>query len=340
MAVRGIDLGGAATVAFVGVAKHSGKTTALGRFVEESAREGNPVGLLSIGVDGESRDAILGVDKPSVPIVEGSWVVAGDVALARSTARFEYQQGLGISTPLGRAYLARATDGGEVVLGGLRHRSDLLEARDTLREAGGERGVRVFIDGAYGRRVAADGRVADGVVVSTGAVVAQTPDSIVEATERLVECLQIAECDGPIAEVAARAEAEDRALFATSGGPRPMPRKSALAGIPTSEDRWPQGTFGVAIPGALTDGVLEDLMQVDGDERSLAAMAPASIRASREVWRSFADSDWTLQVRYPVELLGIAANPVDPTGPGVERGRLRDALRQRWPSVPVFDARR
>lgn len=335
------EFGEGTTTAFVGVAKNSGKTTALTRFVEAASVRDSEVGLLSIGIDGETRDAVLGVEKPSIPIVEGTWVVAGADVLARSSARFEYVEGLGASTPLGRAYLARSVDAGEVVLGGLRHRQDLLAARDAIREAAGCGGsTRVLVDGAYGRRLAADGRVAETAVLSTGAVVGETPTRIVEATECLVDCLRLSEPVGRAAAAGRRAAHEQRALFATPDEVRRMSEASALRGLPASRDAWPEQTCAVAVPGAVTDGVLEELMRVDGTGRTLVAMAPASIRASSETWRAFRECDWDVSVRYPVELSAIAANPVDPAGGRVSRKALVEALSDRWPTISVFDARR
>lgn len=330
-----------ATTAFVGVAKNSGKTTALGRWADELAGRAVRAGLVSIGVDGEPRDAIFGIDKPAVPVAEGSWVVAGSEALDRSSARFEYIEGLGFSTPLGAVYLARAIDDGDVVLGGLRHRRDLLEAREAIRAAAdGDAPLRILIDGAYGRSVAADGRVADEVVVATGAAVAETPEEVVDATERLVDSVSLAGPAPSMEEVGKRAEAEGRALFATPEGAEPMPKSSALLGLPAARGDWPEETTGVAVPGAVTDGVIEELVRVDGAGRELVVMAPAAVQASAEAWRALRGTEWEVRALHPVALVGIAANPADPTGGSMSRTALTAALSDRWPSVPVFDARR
>jgi len=325
----------------VGVAKNAGKTTALGRWSDEIATRAVRAGLVSIGVDGESRDAVFGVDKPPVPVARGSWVVAGAEALRRSSARFELVEGLGCSTPLGAVYLARTIDDGEVVLGGIRHREDLLDARRAMRAAAkADAPLHILVDGAYGRSVAADGRVADEVVIATGAVVADTPDGVVDATERLVECISL---DGPesrMREVAERAESEGRALFTTADRAVPMPESSALLGLPAARGDWPDGTTGVAIPGAVTDGVIEELIRRDEAGRTLVVMAPASIHTSAEAWRALRDTDWEVRALHPVTLVGIAANPVDPTGGNLARDDLLAALSARWPSVPIFDALR
>jgi hypothetical protein len=141
-------------------------------------------------------------------------------------------------------------------------------------------------------------------------------------------------------EVAERAESEGRALFTTADRAVPMPESSALLGLPAARGDWPDGTTGVAIPGAVTDGVIEELIRRDEAGRTLVVMAPASIHTSAEAWRALRDTDWEVRALHPVTLVGIAANPVDPTGGNLARDDLLAALSARWPSVPIFDALR
>lgn len=331
------ELGEEATVAFVGVAKNAGKTTALNRMVEDLDRAGRRAGLVSIGVDGESTDAILGVDKPAIYLPEGHRLAAGADALSRCSARFEYLHSLDFSTAFGRAYVVRVTDPGEVVVGGLRHREDLRRARSAILETGG--GVdRVLVDGAYGRTVAADGRIADGVVLATGAIVGETPAEIVERTAMYVEAISLEAPGAEGAELAREALVSGRLLFEGDGRREALTSKSVLRGLRRRRGAWPEAVERVAVPGALTDSIAEEFLHSGGRGRSLIVTAPASVQTSHRVWRSLVEGDWDLRALHPVDLLGIAANPFDPRGGDVDRDALLGVLRSAWPGVVVYDA--
>src|SRR5690554_2852378 len=75
-------------LAVVGVAKNCGKTTTLNALIEK--HRDRPVGLVSVGIDGEQSDVLLGTEKPAIVVEEGHWVVSAEQALSRSTAPLEY----------------------------------------------------------------------------------------------------------------------------------------------------------------------------------------------------------------------------------------------------------
>src|SRR5699024_10486695 len=112
------------------------------------------VGMVSVGIDGETKDVLLGSEKPAIWAGAGDWLVTARDALLKSSAQVEYVENLGFSTPLGEVFCARVVQPGEVVLGGLRHRADLLKSCQILESHGVD---LVLIDGAYARTVAAGG---------------------------------------------------------------------------------------------------------------------------------------------------------------------------------------
>ena len=50
------------TLSIVGMAKNSGKTTALNYFIEEAMDDGMVLGITSTGRDGESTDLVTGTN--------------------------------------------------------------------------------------------------------------------------------------------------------------------------------------------------------------------------------------------------------------------------------------
>jgi hypothetical protein len=325
----------AGTVAFVGVAKNTGKTTTLNRLVEATVRTGRRLGLVSVGIDGEAADALSGTDKPAIYLPAGHWVASAGGALDRSSARFEYVDMLGFETPMGRACIARVIDAGEVCLAGMRHREDIRRARRALFERGVD---RVFVDGAYGRMAAADGRLADAVVLSTGAVLDASIGGIVEQTRRFAGRLRLSGIGRPIdRRMLERSVAEGRVLIRRGEAIVDPEIESALVELGDRADLLDEGVEAVAIPGVVSRGVVRALIDAPVDEATLLVAAPSSIQVDTETWQALADSQWRVEARHAVDLAAISANPVAVQGWRVDSGELVDALREAWPDYPVFD---
>ena len=316
-------------VAIVGVAKNSGKTTTLGAVLAAS-RGAETIGLVSIGVDGEESDLVIGTPKPAIVVEAGDWVATA--AGAASSASIEYVEGLGWSTPLGESIVGRVRESGKVMLAGMRHLNDVRHACDRLVHHGAQ---RVIIDGAYGRISAAD--AADALIVSTGAVLAPEIEAIVTQTVALTErvCLPAAR-DASSRALIEAAIARDRALLGVIGEDDRLERivelvaPSALLGLSRSRDRW-EGVRAIAIPGAVTDRVIEELMALGRQKTSHTLIVPsgAHLHASPLHMTRLMRRGWQIVARRSPVLVAISVNPTSPQGDIVDSKALRVALQER-----------
>jgi len=183
MIYEAIADGGVRRVAIAGIAKHAGKTTAMNELIKRASGAGRRIGIVSIGVDGERSDAIMGVPKPEVHVPAGALVAsAGDVLTAGSAA-LRILEKTGISSTLGDVYLAEVTQSGTVLLAGVRFAAQVAEVLERLEANGAD---LCLVDGAFDRMMAASPRLTDGVVLATGAVVAKTVDEVANAPERVL----------------------------------------------------------------------------------------------------------------------------------------------------------
>ncbi len=342
MADTGVPDVGPGRCALVGVAKNCGKTTTLNALARRQRELGRVVGLISIGVDGESRDALIGTPKPAVYISRGEWVVSAASALSMSTARFELVGSMGYSTPMGEALLARATDAGEVVLAGVRHLDDLGRAQERLAEAGAE---VIFVDGAYGRVTAARPGLCDRVVVATGAIVSPEVAGIVAATRALTSPLSWPRAEGGWARGLLDAALEQGRVLV--GGPELAPRelssRSALVALRRDRAVFGEGVEGIAIPGLVSDAVAERLIAAPrapgGAPRSLLVPDGTRVQTTRRLLGKL-ERGWTCRVGESSPIAAISVNPSSVAGPGVPRGVLIGAMREAFGAeVPVFDPR-
>lgn len=321
-------------VAVVGVAKNCGKTTTMNRLVAQARLAGRTVGLVSVGIDGESKDALLGTPKPPISVHPGQLVVTTRQMLHASSADVEFIDVLGFTTPIGEAVLARVASEGEVVLGGMRHRADVALAVAAMKGAGAD---QIWIDGAYGRVGAARPSLSDGVVVATGAVVGSTVASIVDTTRALVDRLTLAG-----AEIAwqqrliDQAIAEDRTLLGGSTmAPIRLPERSALLGLSRGRDRWTADVEAVAVPGLVSDRVAEELLRLPRSG-TLLLVDGTSFQVDDKIARRLR-KHWAVRTRRSCRLLAISFNPTSLRGPVVAGDLLAEALRIQFPNIAVFD---
>lgn len=332
-------LGGVGRLALVGVA-NCGKTTTLNYLLDGGVCDGRTVGLVSVGIDGETADVLIGTRKPPIYVRPDQWVVTARDALAKSTARIEYVESLGFSTPLGEVVCGRVLEAGSIVLAGMRHGGDLERAAGVLESHGVD---LVLVDGAYGRTVAARGGLCDAIIVSTGAALGESVDDIVARTAALVERLALAPAEaGWQRALIDQAIAEDRCLLGGPGiEPRPLPARSALLGLrqlavggPASP--WSAQVRAVAAPGLVSDSVVEQLLAVDGADRVLLVPDGTVLQASARRMRRLARS-WKIGAASPARIIAISFNPTGVQGHGVDPGELHQALRQRWPDIQIFN---
>lgn len=322
-------------IAFVGVAKNSGKTTTLNFALGQAARRGESVALMSLGIDGESTDALLGTSKPKIFVEPGQWVVTAQKAIENCSVKLEYRYSLGFRTPLGEVFVGRVVTAGNVILAGLRHRKDVLHALEVLER---EDIDRVLIDGAYGRIAAASAEIADAIVVSTGAVVSADIQGIVDKTSGLMEpfCL-------PVVELARhrmlleRASAKRTALLGTEDGQMlELPHASALVGLSRAGGLWTDRVDAIAIPGLVSERVVELLLSVSGRRRTLLVADGTAFHLDLRLWRRL-NAYWDVFVLKPGNIVALSVNPTGIQGNQVGREDLMAALKQRWPDIAVFD---
>ena len=322
-------------VALVGIAKNSGKTTTLNALLDAVDRTRRTIGMVSIGIDGEASDMLIGTRKPTIHAHAGDWIVTAQDAVARSGARVEYAESLDFSTPLGEVVIGRVLEAGNVILAGVRHQADLRRALSAL----GSHGVdSSFVDGAYGRLVAAKPDVTDGVVVSTGAILGARVETVVEKTAHVVDRLQLAALGASWQrELLDRAEAHGGAML---GGPdieaRELPSKSALLGLARATHLWTPDVEAIAIRGLVSDSVVESLLAVEGPGRVLLVPDGTVLQCSARLLSRLTRT-WDIYAGRAIRLLGISFNPTSIRGGDVDPVELHDALAQRWSQVPVFN---
>ena len=205
----------------------------------------------------------------------------------------------------------------------------------------------MLIDGAIDRRAASSPDVADGLVLSTGAVLSA---DIGEVVSRTTDAVALARLPSPEEGDAARL----RALAAEHPGAsvvvdedlagRPLPPRFVLTAEPPAieaalfeDTRTPRRLL---VAGALPEAFLRALALA---VRRRGGELDVVVADSTKVFLHERGPGWyerhgvRLRALRPLSLLAITVNPVAPQSHHFDSGRLCSMLREEIPDVPVLD---
>jgi hypothetical protein len=326
-------------VAVVGLAKNTGKTETLNALLRELRAQGRTVGVTSVGRDGEARDAIdARIEKPAVTLAAGSLVASTDALLRASALPYELLEQTGLRTPLGRVLIARLEREGAVEVAGPGAAQDVRAVADAMLAHGAE---VVLVDGAIDRRAASSPAVCDGVVLATGAVLAEEPEQVAALTRNAVELIRLpAVQDGSVRALAGR----DTALLGDYGmEPVVLHPRFALTSTATELVallREHPRARRLVVGGALCEPFLgELLLATRGRELELIVADPTRVFLDSRGPGWYRDRGLPIGVLAPLRLCAVTVNPVAPRAHSFDSTQLQHLVRFALPGVPVIDVR-
>jgi len=312
-------------LALVGLAKNTGKTQTLAAILAEHAAAGRPVGLTSIGRDGEAHDVIdARIDKPLLTLEAGSLVASTGALLRASGVAHELLLRTGARTPLGEVLVARLSEQGRVEVAGPAAAADVRDVGEAMAELGAE---QVLIDGAIDRRAASSPDVADGLVMATGAVLSEDIEQVVTGTRDAVDLARL-----PLAG------------DGTPGEPIELPRALVLNGeqedIAALLGGHPRAST-LLVEGALSERFLEGLLAARreraGRELRIIVGDPTKVFLSRRGPSWYRRQGIAIEALRTIALRAITVNPVAPRSHRFDSERLRGLIELAVADVPVLD---
>jgi len=333
-------------LAFVGLAKDTGKTETLTCALRELHETGCTVGVTSVGRDGEEHDVIdIRVNKPRVELPAWSLVATTEALLRSSAVPHEALIRAGIRTPLGPVVVARLLARGSVEIAGPSAAEDVRAVVDAMLSHDAE---QVLIDGAADRRAASSPTVSDGLVMSTGAVLHEEIEQVVARTRDAVDLVHLAALDDR-SEIGRRI----RAIAESQTG-------NVLVGEPEDEPVALRPRFGLTgtayeigmllhtnpsahhllLRGAVCEPFLRGLARAaHGRELQLTVSDSTKVFLLRRGYRWFERRGISIRVLAPIRLRALTVNPVAPHSHSFDSRRLRALLEDAIPDVPIVDVR-
>jgi hypothetical protein len=333
-------------LALVGLAKNTGKTVALAALLRELEASGRRVGVTSVGRDGEQRDVIDSrIEKPLVRLPGGSLVATTDGLLRASGLPHELLERTGMRTPLGEVLIARLRGAGAIEVAGPSAAGDVRAVSDAMLAAGAE---QVLIDGAVDRRAACSPDVADGIVISTGAILDHDMSVVVARTKDAVELVRLPNVDGEgeddrrLRALATNIGLES-VLVEEAGVAAPLPPRFALTAtaeqVAALLDAHPAARW-LLLAGALPERSLDHLAHAARRRRLRLVVVVAD---PTKVFLAGRAPGWydahgiVLRALRATELRAITVNPVAPLSHRFDSAELTALLRAEIAHVPIFD---
>lgn len=334
-------------LALVGLAKNTGKTEALTALLSELQAAGRRVGVTSVGRDGEEHDVIdFRISKPRIHLPGGSLVATTDELLRASGLPHELLKETDVRTPLGRVLIARLRGGGAIEVAGPSAAEQVRSVSDAMLGYGAE---QVLIDGAIDRRAASSPDVADGLVMSTGAVLNEDINEVVAQTRDAVNLVRLPSIDST-SEPGRRLKdlmdgREDLVSMLVSNEEDPVVLRPRFALSSEANElsellRANRDARWLIVEGALPDRFLLQLAQAT---RPRTAPLHVLVTDPTKVFLNDRGLDWyrghkiELQTVRTIALKALTVNPVAPMSHRFDSRQLQSLIREAIPDLTVLD---
>lgn len=306
------------TVCFGGMCKNAGKTTALKALLEQDTGAYGPLGLTSIGRDGEGEDVVTGTQKPQLYIRQGTLFATAEGLLPFCDVSMEVLEQTGFFTPLGEVLLLRALSAGYVQIAGPSMASQLASLNERFFAHGAG---KVLLDGALFRKSLCAPEVSQGVILSTGASYSPSMEKTLQDTVFAVKLLTL-----------------PQSLFFTEGvQQRQVLLKEGTAPVPFEDWEEVKGATALLLMGAVTDRRVEKLLnrrekaplELCGEDGTKLFVSPLTVQKLERVGVQ-------LRVLRKNTLAVVTVNPFSAGGTPYDREIFYQHMAELLP-VPVMD---
>jgi len=328
-------------VSVIGMAKNAGKTVTLNELIDQATGLGWKLGLTSIGRDGERQDVVTCTEKPTIYAEAGTLLATAEAMFECSEAKLEILESTDFNTPLGKVLIARTLTPGNVQLAGPCSSRAIRGVSERMLAYGAR---LVFVDGALDRISSASPAVADGAVLSTGAVLSRDMNKVIEQTVHQVRLFQLPVVDEPIIREVADKLEQNRGVVLVEESEDCFQRvelelKTALNAGRHIADSMNSRTRYVILGGALVTKTLTDILSATRNYKHCVFVVRDATRIfiGHRDWLHLMKAGVQVAVADPVEILAVTVNPYAPAGYYFEPHRFLEQMQEFLKPIPVYD---
>jgi len=324
-------------ISIVGMGKNTGKTVTLNQLISEAIEEGIPIGMTSIGRDGESLDVVSDTEKPRIFAEEGTIVATTTGLLPLGDASVEILSVTPYRTPLGDVIIGRVRSAGYIQIAGPQSLKDVKDVCNIMLSLGAKFAI---IDGALDRKSSAAPTISQGTILSTGAVVSRDVNRVIEETLHTVNLLNLEAVNIEDRDLLESLLLDNRLCVVTKQGQvEDIKLETALGAGHRIGQFLDEDSMYLLIPGSLVKSTIEDLT------RSTRAYKDVTIVVSDGTKIFIPPKDYLhfkrigikIKVIYPINLIGVTINPYSPAGYYFEPYGFLEKMKTFIKDIPVID---
>jgi hypothetical protein len=320
------------TIAIIGMSKNAGKTTVLNALIRQLSRR-KRLGVLSIGVDGEERDAWSGREKPAIHCENEMMVATAASCFNPHPGSFEIIRSCGFHSTMGEILLGKARRNSLIKLAGIPGVKQVQAAVQQLKGAGAE---LVLIDGAYDRKSLSSPLISDAVIAVVGASLHRSLPQVVNKSAEWLGILRLRACPSAYRRFYEQAQTENKVIGVVQGTGEPLPLSTLLEWKEKRDTLTNKNWEALMIPGSLTDRMLRMLIE-EGVKARLIVPDSTHCFCTYSMLRRFSQWGGVIEVVYQTRLLGVAINPVSPDGYAFSPLEMKERIAAIAAPLPVFD---
>ena len=329
--------GGIGTLAVMGMTKNTGKTVTLNHLLACANADKVPVGVTSIGRDGEARDQVFQFPKPPVTVWPGMLVATARDTLARAKVRTKPVCSTGLLSPMGEIVIVRAQEHGAMEIAGASRSTDLLALIAQLKQCGCD---LVVLDGALGRSHHASPAVADAVVLATGAAIGGGIQDVIRKTRDRLSILGVPQADVAMRSLTAAVfaaggvglwDSQDRCIS--------LSNISTLNAAPALMQHAQADIKTIAVSGAVGRKLWVALMELAAHKPGLVVVVNDGTRLFVDApeLAAFARLSGQVVSHQGIRIAGVTVNPFAPQGGDFDAHALLQEARQAFAPYAVAD---
>ncbi|MDR2088299.1 MAG: hypothetical protein LBP73_02970 [Clostridiales Family XIII bacterium] len=323
-------------VSVVGMAKNTGKTTALGALIAEARDAGIRLGITSTGRDGESEDLVTGTAKPRIFLPEGAVATIPTELYAFADAGLEILRMTDYRTALGRVMLCGAVSEGYAQVAGPVSAEGQTGVCAEMLALGAD---MVLIDGAVDRRSVAAPRASDAVILATGAALSGRVSEVAAETAHVVGLygLPVLRDAAALAEIAKHAG--EKRILCLGDETKILDLRTGLAAGADIGGAIDENSRYICLPGALTRNMAEGIPANLLKNAAFVVADPTRIFVDRRAWRRLQGKGLRVFVLSGVKIAAITVNPYSPAGFFFDSEELLRSVGAAVGDIPVVDVR-
>lgn len=302
-------------IALIGLAKNTGKTTTLNAI--RPLYKDQLIALTSIGLDGETLDAITRLPKPKVIAQPNEWIATAEACLKDKAYRLIEKTN--IQTALGNIYIVQFLKPTEVVLAGPSTNQEMQKLVNFFPN----KVTKIFIDGAFDKKTFSSIDAVEALILSTGATIGETTDLVVTKTIDAIELLTLEVLNKPF-NASIYLESDNEVITLKTKDFQAF--KDALKKIKPAC---------VYIKGAVTNRYIEALLRINSP-LTLVMDDMSKWLVEDKYFKTLKKLDYKLKVLHQKPLLFITISPFKPHLKNMDVKALKHALKKHT-SYPVID---